>query len=795
VEAGALSVAVNGEAKTSEAGGQATLTVRLNRRPTQNVSVAVSVSNPAEAAIVGPTSLSFTPDDWASPKTVLVNGVDDQVADGPVDYHVDFVAGAGSAPGFVGATAQLTLTNLDDDSAGFEVSAIDGQVGENGDQATFTVRLTSQPTHDVVLGVKSDDESEGSLTISALTFTVDDWNAPHAVAVTGVDDTEADGLIRFQVSFTSITSEDSAYAALALPAAVTVENVDDDTAGFDVSDVSGDTSEGGATATFTVALTSTPSSDVILSFDSSDRGEGTLDVTTLTFTPDNWESPQTVTIRGQDDPRVDGRHPYTITFGATVSDDPEYAAITPADVTVYNLDDDSAQVFVGPISGHTTEAGGTATFPIVLGSKPSHDVTVTFSFDDATEGRLDKTSVTFTPEVWDRAQTVTVTGLDDHVADGEQTSHVVFAPLTTEDPDYAVIAIANLTVVNDDDDSAGITVGALSGNTSEEGTTATFTLVLKSEPSHPVTIKFASNDEDEGTTDVTSVTFQPAQWSEPKTITITGHDDGIVDGNAPYALVFAKTESDDPLYAAITPTNISLLNLEYLIFSYTGAMQSLLVPAGATLATVEVDGAQGGANWENNVNYGGHVVATIPATPGETLYMFVGEQPSSLAGGWNGGGAGENGGGRGGGGASDIRRGGTTLDDRVVVAGGGGGAGYWSGLHIVGGLGGGTNGTDGYRDDGFQQPGGQGGTQTGSGTGTCITFDNSSVSGAFGVGGAPSGCGCEGYGGGGGWYGGAGSGNCRGGGGGSGYVLPEATNVTSTPGGAPPGHGRVHISF
>ncbi len=132
----------------------------------------------------------------------------------------------------------------------------------------------------------------------------------------------------------------------------------------------------------------------------------------------------------------------------------------------------------------------------------------------------------------------------------------------------------------------------------------------------------------------------------------------------------------------------------------------------------------------------------------------------------------------------------------MVVAGGGGGAGYWSSLHVVGGVGGGLTGGNGYRDS-PANPGGLGGSQTGPGAnGTCISLNNTTMAGGFGYGGTPLSfsCGCEGYGGGGGWYGGAGSGNCRGGGGGSGYAIPTATNVVLNSG-VRVGNGKVVISY
>ena len=227
-------------------------------------------------------------------------------------------------------------------------------------------------------------------------------------------------------------------------------------------------------------------------------------------------------------------------------------------------------------------------------------------------------------------------------------------------------------------------------------------------------------------------------------------------------------------------------------FSYTGGQQIWVVPTGVTSITVDAYGAQGGSNWVNNTNFGGYVQADIAVTPGSTLYVYVGEQPTGLTGGFNGGGNGESAG-AGGGGASDIRIGGVTLNDRVIVAGGAGGAGYWNSTHVFGGVGGGLIGGPGYRGT-TATPGGDPGTQTSSGNGTCVSFNNPAVAGGFGFGGAPSGCGCEGYGGGGGWYGGAGSGNCRGGGGGSSYTLPSASNVTHTQG-VRAGNGEVTISY
>ncbi len=235
------------------------------------------------------------------------------------------------------------------------------------------------------------------------------------------------------------------------------------------------------------------------------------------------------------------------------------------------------------------------------------------------------------------------------------------------------------------------------------------------------------------------------------------------------------------------------------VFNFTGAQQTFTVPAGVTSVTIQTWGAQGGAVVAPGTNLGGYSKGDFAVTPGQVLNVYVGEQPTSTTGGFNGGGNGFSdfgGGGAGGGGASDVRLVGNTLNDRIIVAGGGGGgSSSFSGDLVFGGVGGGLNGGNGYRNPDFvSNPGGEGGSQSASGTGTCITFNNPATAGGFGFGGTASGCGCAGFGGGGGWWGGAGSGNCRGGGGGSGYVLPASTN-TNIQAGLQAGNGRVVISY
>src|SRR5439155_21622480 len=106
----------------------------------------------------------------------------------------------------------------------------------------------------------------------------------------------------------------------------------------------------------------------------------TLRSSHLTFTPANWNVAQTVTVTGVDDALLDGPIAYTIVTAPAVSTDPNYNGLDTVDVAVTNIDNDQAGITVNPTSGlETTEAGGTATFSVVLNNQPGANVTIGLS--------------------------------------------------------------------------------------------------------------------------------------------------------------------------------------------------------------------------------------------------------------------------------------------------------------------------------------------------------------------------------------------------------------------------------
>ncbi|HYO89076.1 MAG TPA: right-handed parallel beta-helix repeat-containing protein, partial [Candidatus Limnocylindrales bacterium] len=342
----------------------------------------------------------------------------------------------------------------------------------------------------------------------------------------------------------------------------TVTITDDDTAGVTVTPTSGlITTEAGGTDTFMVVLLSQPTADVSIAVASSDTSEGTAAPTPLTFTSANWNVAQTVTVTGVNDDVDDGNAAYSVTLSAT-SADGNYNAIVLPSVSVTNTDDDSAGVTVTPTSGLiTTEAGGTDTFTVVLLSQPTADVSIAVASSDTTEGTAAPTPLTFTSANWNVAQTVTVTGVDDALADGSIV-FVVNMTAASADAAYNGISVPSVSVTNQDDDAAGVTVSPSSGLfTTEAGGTAQFNVMLNSEPTADVTIAVASSDTAEGTAAPTPLTFTSANWNVAQSVTVTGVDDFVDDGDIAYTVTLGIS-SADTTYGAMSLPGVGITNMD-----------------------------------------------------------------------------------------------------------------------------------------------------------------------------------------------------------------------------------------
>src|SRR6185436_12304159 len=108
---------------------------------------------------------------------------------------------------------------------------------------------------------------------------------------------------------------------------------------------------------------------------------------------------------------------------------------------------------------------------------------------------------------------------------------------------------------------AGIRIDPPAGLvTSEEGWTDQLTVALATRPAADVTLSLSSSDATEGSVSPPSLTFTPSDWDTARTVVVTGVDDEVVDGNVPYAVVFAPAASADPDYDGLDADDVSVLN-------------------------------------------------------------------------------------------------------------------------------------------------------------------------------------------------------------------------------------------
>ncbi len=246
---------------------------------------------------------------------------------------------------------------------------------------------------------------------------------------------------------------------------------DDDTRvpGFTIVESGGNTvvDESGTTDTFTVVLTTPPASNVVLDVRSSDTGEVAVVTPQLTFTPANWNVPQTVTVQGVIDGRIDGKQTRNVTVSVNQqASDAAYASVPPQSVAAMIRD---ANVGI-PIDLTVAETGTAATFPLVLEARPISNVVLLLESSDITEATVSPASITFTPDNWDTRQFVTVTGVDDDLEDGDQTSIItVRVDGPNSDDAFDALPDKTLTVLTKDDEAGASISGSVYADVNNNG--------------------------------------------------------------------------------------------------------------------------------------------------------------------------------------------------------------------------------------------------------------------------------------------------------------------------------------
>ncbi|KAK3604143.1 hypothetical protein CHS0354_001950 [Potamilus streckersoni] len=350
------------------------------------------------------------------------------------------------------------FTNTDNDSAGVTVTAVQGGISENGNQAVFSVGLRTEPASDVTVTLASAQlNSEIALSAAALTVTPSSYGL-RQVTVTGLPDQP-----------------------------VRLINTDRDSAQLIVAGAPGEIAEGDS-GSFTVNLSSRPSAEVRVQITAAPAGKSSVSPGLLIFNPENWQGEQTVLLSAADNAVQDGNTAGTLSFTLTTADI-NYQETSPPVHNYTVLDNETASIAVSGDAGSVPdirEDGGSAEFTVGLTTQPTAPVSITFSTSPAGKFTVTPAVLTLNQLNYNALNTVTVTAVDNEAADGD-VRVTLSGAVTSADAVYASKVFAARTYNRADNDVAGFTL-TRTGAISEAGDSASVSVRLNSQPSSDVRV-------------------------------------------------------------------------------------------------------------------------------------------------------------------------------------------------------------------------------------------------------------------------------------------------------------------
>jgi len=443
--------------------------------------------------------------------------------------------------GFDDVSGKVTVRVIDQGlppKPAIEVSKTSLKINE-GDADTYDVHLGMQPSGNVQVTISSDNDDitvdtdrDQSGHQSTLSFTTENWKNPQSVTVMTASDKDAID-DKAKLSHQAAGGE---YQNTSAEVSVTV--VDSDVATLEVTPTALTVDEDGDAKIYKVKLATTPSAEVTVTVDNpsgkvmvdTDPNQ-TGDQNTLTFTTDNWDAFQEVTVKADsDDDTSDDR--VTLTNTASGGD---YGTAKAVNVIVTVKDSDTPALMVSLVELDIVEEKSTRyTVRLATQPGPSDNVTVRIS---ASQGEVtvdtdlvqlgNQSTLRFNASNWDQTQDVRVhAGHDD-----DTTNDIVTLTNSAEGGDYGAAPSVPVTVNVTDNDQPELVVDPQKLTVLEESS-HTYNVKLATLPSQDVTVT-VSGMSGEVTVDTnpsltgnqSTLTFTRSNWNSDQTVTVVAGDD------------------------------------------------------------------------------------------------------------------------------------------------------------------------------------------------------------------------------------------------------------------------------
>ncbi len=538
--------------------GQVSYTMKLTADPAEgrdpswtyyvSVSVQAAPPNPAEVQSGSNRGTSIrvpiNSTNWNTPHTITVHGLDDgdlgTNARAAKVYHRLDTDGDGND--FIQeADLPLTVTETRQVVRVDEFSPPRATLPESGvleDGAAAQLKFWLKPSHVIPLSsqltviVATSDDTVAALSKTQFTFDSENWKTPQEVRVTPVDDEVDNSEDRTADITFSISRSDGGghYKNAKLPETITFTAEDDDEKSVSLDGESSFTlNEVDGSDTYTVQLATEPTGDVKVTVASSDTGVVTAAPAEITFTDEDWDSAQTVTLTAVDNDVDETAGSTTATISHTASG-ADYEGVTGSTLSVTRTNDDDVKGLVSLLD-HIEDAilkideGGTADYTLKLNSEPTENVTVSVALGQNTsaDATVAPASLTFTPANWNTAQTVTVTSVRDNIDKSPGGGNV---QMSASGGGYNGETAAISFSVKDVDNS-GLTLSAATMSLTEGAAGKTFTAVLTSKPNRASSKIKLRSDSAIVTVAPAEITFTADNWNTVQTVTVTAVDDEV----------------------------------------------------------------------------------------------------------------------------------------------------------------------------------------------------------------------------------------------------------------------------
>ena len=535
-----------------------------------------------------------------------------------------------------GSTNETTISITDDDVPSVSVSF---------EQATYTVAegssvqvkvtLDADPERTVIIpivktdqgGASSDDYSSVPTTV---TFTSGETEQTFTFTAASDDVDDDDESVRLGFGATLPTGVNTGTPS----EAITDEDLPSVSVSFGQATY---TVAEGSSVIVTVTLDADPERTVTIPLTATGQGgassedySGVQESVTITSS----ETEQTFTFTAAADSDNDDGESIKLGFGATLPTG--VSTGTPSETTVSITDDDVPSVSVSfEQATYTVAEGSSVQVKVTLDADPERTVTIPLTATDqggATASDYSDVPETVTFDDGETEQTFTFTAAADDVDDDSESVKLTFGTLPT---DVIAGSIDETTISITDDDTAGVTIDPTE-LTVDEGSTATYTVALNTEPTADVTITVSGHSGTDVSLDKSTLTFTPANWNVAQTVTLTAGDVAVttelalshaVGGTREYAsvtaddvnvTVLAISENTEPNQAGVT---VSFASRNYAVREGAGSADVALVLSAALESAVNIPITVSSQSTAGAGDYS-ELPTTVTFVQGETLTSF-----------------------------------------------------------------------------------------------------------------------------------------------------------------------------